>query len=410
MKSFYLETFGCTQNKSDSEAVKALLLSNGFKETTEKKAGLILINSCGVKDHTEAKILSRLKKINGKKKTVVFGCLPKISPEKIKEANEHALLLGPKPLEELREAFSLKPGRSYVEASYSPFVKIISISDGCLGNCSYCATKQARGNLKSRGIDEINSEFMQALEKGFKEFWLTSQDTGCYGFDKKTNLIKLLEALLENDGKYRIRIGMMNYNHARKMKKKLIKILSHPNVFQFLHLPLQSGSDRILSLMNRGYKVKDFLFFAKSLRKKLPLLTLSTDIIVGFPAETEKDFRETVKAVKALQPDIVNVSKFSERPGIKALKVFPKVSGPDKKNRSGMLAGLCREISLKRNKLLEHSRQEIFVSEKGKKGFVGRTFNYKHVVIPGDLRGSFAKLKIKKAFPNYLLAHGKLFN
>jgi len=398
---FFLETFGCTQNKSDSEAVKALLLSNGFKETTEKKANLILINSCGVKDHTEAKILSRLKKLNGSK-VIVFGCLPKISPGKIKEANGHALLLGPKPLKELHEIFSLKPQESYVEASSSPFVKIISISDGCLGNCSYCATKFARGNLKSKNINEINSEFMQALEKGFKEFWLTSQDTGCYGFDKKTNLIELIETLLKNEGNYRIRIGMMNYNHVKGMKKQLIKIFSSPKVFQFLHLPLQSGSNRILSLMNRGYKAKEFISFVKSLRKELPLLTLSTDIIVGFPTESEKDFQETIKAIKALEPDIVNVSKFSERPGIKALELFPKVSGPEKKNRSTLLSSLCHELSLKRNKLLEDSLQEVFFSEKGKKGFVGRTFNYKHVVTEKNMLGRRVKVKLMKAFPNYL--------
>ncbi|MDD5148199.1 MAG: tRNA (N(6)-L-threonylcarbamoyladenosine(37)-C(2))-methylthiotransferase [Candidatus ainarchaeum sp.] len=413
-KLFFIEGYGCSLNKADTEQITAYLEASGLKEAKKpESAGIIILNTCAVKEPTENKMLARaaalwktaLKK---KAKLVVFGCLPKINSAGIFGISEKIVQCGPN-LEELSKALGIKEHEfspSLKQKRSNKFVSIIPIARGCTGNCSFCATKFARGSLRSYPIEAIKQKFELETEKPC-EVWLTAQDCGCYGFDAGTSLPALLKALLKSRNKFRIRIGMMNPHHALKIAGELLPLFSDKRLYRFFHIPLQSGSDKILKKMNRPYSRKQFFSLVKKIRKALPDAAISTDIIVGFPSETERDFEETIKAVKSLKPDIVNISRFGARPGTPAARMRLQLDGREKKKRSRILSGLQKKIALKKNISLIGTKQEIFVSERGKKGnFVGRAVSYKPVVIEKDLLGKFVKITVSGAFSGFVF--GKL--
>ncbi len=408
-KKVYIETYGCAFNKSDSEILLGFLKQHNFSPAPLKKAHYIIINSCAVKEPTEKRMLWRIKQLYeaakaNKQKLIVYGCLPKINANAIGEISQDIIQIGPN-LQEIADYFRLPPEQNELgipEQRNNKFISIIPICKGCLQNCAYCCTKFARGALKSQGIGAINARFRSAI-KHTKEIWLTAQDTAAYGADIKTDLAELLKTLLRNDETYRIRIGMMNPQHLIKIYDDFIAQFANPHIYKFLHIPLQSGSDRILKLMGRGYSANDFVKLAKKLKKKFPELALSTDIIVGFPSESEGDFRKTIEIVQKIRPDIVNISKFGARPGTRAKEMKQQVPSAIIKQRSALLSGICRKIALEKNEEMIGRKVRVLVSEKGSKsGFIGRTENYKPVLLHKNLLGEFAKAKITGAKLNYL--------
>ena len=394
---------------SEAEMVKGHALKHGFELTSEEDADFILVNACAVKEQTELKMLNRIKKLfelaekNGSK-LVIFGCLSKVSPDLIKKISSEIIITGIS-LEELseilkieEEPFSMKinPVRN------NPYITIVPIESGCTSFCTFCATKIARGNLKSQPIEILKKGFESSLKKT-KEFWLTGQDTGAYGLDINSSLPELLEKLLKVKGDYRIRIGMMNPQHLKRIYSKLIPLFEDERVYKFLHIPIQSGSNRILKLMNRGYASEDYVLLIEKLRKDIPNITIATDVIVGFPSETEKEFEETVKILKKTTPEFVNISRFGARPGTKAAEMPNQIHGRDKKERSRKITDLCQEISFKRNKPLLGLEEVAFFAEKGyKKGFIGHLANYRPVVIKENVLGEFKQVKVTKVHGFYL--------
>ncbi len=408
-KTIYLETYGCAFNRSDSEILLGFLKQHNFSFAPPDKAEYIIINSCAVKEPTEKRMLWRigeLQKLAEKSgaKLIVYGCLPKINSNAIGEISEKIIQMGPD-LQELADYFHLPPEQNELEINEeraNKFISIIPICKGCLQNCTYCCTKFARGALKSSSIEAINARFRSAI-KQTPEVWLTAQDTAAYGADIKTDLAELLEALLQNKGTYRIRIGMMNPQHLLKIYDEFVEQFADPHTYKFLHIPLQSGSDRILKQMGRGYRANDFAELAKKLKKKFPELSLSTDIIVGFPSETEQDFKKTIGIIEKIRPDIVNISKFGARPGTKAKEMKLQVPGAVINRRSALLSKICREIGLEKNSEMIGKKVRVLVSGKGSKsGFIGRTENYKPVLLHKNLLGKFVNVKITGAKQNYL--------
>ena len=408
-KKVFIEGYGCSLNKAETEQITGFLESSGFQIVSKpEKAGTIIINTCAVKEPTENRMLARIKhmkKISKKNsRLIVFGCLPKISPQKISEISNDIVKIGPL-LEELAKELGIKEtafSPSVKQRHSSKFVSIIPIARGCLGNCSFCATKNARGSLKSYSPEELKKRFFRET-KSPKEIWLTAQDTACYGLDIGTSLPELIREFLKSRKKFRIRIGMMNPHHALSMLEDFLPLFEDRRMYRFFHIPLQSGSDSILKKMNRPYSKKDFFLLVKKIRKKLPGAVISTDIIVGFPGETEKDFHETLEAVKKISPDIINISRFGARPNTAAEKMPLQLHGRAKKARSRILSEIQKKISLEKNKSLIGSVQEIFVSEKGQKGnFVGRAVSYKPIVIEKNLLGRFARARIENAFAGFL--------
>jgi MiaB-like tRNA modifying enzyme len=356
-------------------------------------------------------MLNRIKKLNALAEKngaemIVAGCLPAMNRKEILNISESIVLLGTN-LEELAEHLELK------KQSYSPcleqlasnkFVSIIPVSTGCLSACSFCGTKIARGNLKSFPVKEINERFRKELAHK-KEIWITSQDNGCYGFDIGTSIAVLLKELLSNSGKFRIRLGMANPQYLEEYFNELMQLFEDERMYRFLHLPVQSGSNRILKAMKRNYSAEYYESLVKKIRFHFPDMAFSTDVIVGFPGEKEKDFQKTVELLSRTKPDVVNISMYGQRPFTPASKMPGQLHGREKKRRSRILTKLCSTISLENNKKLAGKELKVLVTEKGSRGgFVGRANNYKPVVIEKDLRGEFVRVRVEKAFPTHLKA------
>jgi len=219
---------------------------------------------------------------------------------------------------------------------------IIQILQGCKGNCNFCITRLEKGRLYSYPKSKIIQEFKKAITKN-KVIYLTSQDNACYGLDKNhhSQLPELLNEILKIKGNYKIRIGMMNPTHTLPILKELITVYKDQKIIKFLHIPVQSGSNKVLKEMNRFHSVEDFKKIVKLFRKAIPDITISTDIIVGYPTETELDFQQTLKLLKQIKPEVLNISRFTSRPHTLAAKL-KQLSTEIKKQRSRISANLLK--------------------------------------------------------------------
>lgn len=410
---YYIEGYGCSLNKADTQAIQGMLKQNGIAKSkleSLRQGDMAVINACAVKETTEKRMLSRIEqlfKLSKKQgfKLIAFGCISKISSAKVSKISEQIIQLPPA-LEELAKALSIS------SAGFSPnsprvsegITAIIPICRGCLGECSYCAVKRARGSLKSYSITDLKEAFEKEIKAGKKEIWLTAQDCGCYGKDLGTSLPQLLKELLNVEGEYRIRVGMMNVQRVKEFLEELLNMIKDDRVFKFLHLPLQSGNNRVLQLMNRNYKVEEWLEVVEKARKKFPSITIATDIIAGFPTESEKEFKETLQALEKAKADTVNISRYGRRPFTKAL-MLKDVPSSLKKERSRIATTACDKIVFERNKLMLGKQETILTDEVGKKGgIIGRSSNYKPVVLEKAKLGEFLKVKISKAEKSFLKA------
>lgn len=424
-KKVCILTYGCSANVADSEIMAGLLQRNGFElvENVEK-SDLNIINTCTVKTPTEQRMVYKIRKLTETKKPLIIaGCMPLTSKKIIEEIDPQASMIGPHSIDKIvfvsiatlqgRKAVSIedtrKPKVCLPRARKNPVIWIIPISTGCTSDCSYCSVKLARGELFSYPSELIFKEAKQAIQEGYKELYITSQDNSCYGKDIGENLPDILNRICKIDGKFFIRVGMMNPLHIKGILNNLLLAYKNKEIFKFLHLPVQSGSGRILKLMKRGYKSKDFIEIVEKFRASLPSITLATDIIVGFPGETEEDFRMTVELIKKVKPDIVNISKFGPRPGTEAGKMR-QLDRETINRRSAFLHKLVKRISLEKNKKWMDWKGECLIDEKGTKRdtWMGRNFAYKLIVIRSsqNILGKFVNVQIIEVKSNYLI--GKL--
>ncbi|MBS3073068.1 tRNA (N(6)-L-threonylcarbamoyladenosine(37)-C(2))-methylthiotransferase [Candidatus Pacearchaeota archaeon] len=335
----FVKTYGCTFNQRDGQAIEGVLAKAGFiLVENEESADIIVVNTCGVKEVTQNKIINYIKSL--KKPTLVGGCLTKMVD--FSKLNVH--IFDTNTISQLPHQIknNLKENISNVKENHLKLpvietndIQIIPIAEGCLGNCTYCSVKFARGNLKSYTIDEIVNSIHA------KKILLTSQDNGCYGLDINTNLIELLNKILELKQDFKLRIGMMNPEHVIKMLPELIEIYKDPRVIKFIHIPVQSGSNKVLKEMNRKYTIEQFKKIVNGFRKAIPDICISTDIIVGYPTETEEDFLGTKKLLKELKLEIVNLSKFASRPKTLASQLKP-ISQEAIKERSKILTKIIK--------------------------------------------------------------------
>jgi MiaB-like tRNA modifying enzyme len=282
---------------------------------------------------------------------------------------------------------------------------IIPISSGCLGSCTYCITKVARGNLQSHGPDVLIESMKKVLSDGFKEIRLTSQDTAAYGADIESSLADLLKMIGALKGDFRVRVGMMNPENVKPILSTLIDAFSDPRIYKFLHLPLQSGNETILKEMGRGYTVSDFLYVVDEFRRAFPSITLSTDVIVGFPGESDSDFKDTVDLIRILHPNILNITRFSPRPQTLAKDMENKIPSRIAKERSRELTRIHFDISKDINSTLVGNRERILVTERGKPGsMMGRTDSYLPVVVKENISlCQFVDVEITESKDTYLI-------
>jgi MiaB-like tRNA modifying enzyme len=409
---FYIETYGCTANKSDASLIKGILKEKNHEIVDDvNKADSIILITCTVIGTTEQKMLSRMrvfKKIG--KKIIVSGCMASIQSDLIKEILPDAKLLPPQYSYQILDVINNKT--SFIEKYktlfpkyYEEIIAPISIAEGCLFSCSYCITSSARGKLKSYPEEEIGQDICHTLAQGCKEIQLTAQDTSSYGLDIRSNLGKLLNYVCKIKGDYKIRVGMMNPYTAMKNIDSIIKGYDDFKIYKFLHLPVQSGDNDILKKMNRKYTVEDFLEILEKFRLKYSNITISTDVIVGFPTETDEQFNRTIDLLKNVKPDITNITRFSARPYTEAKSMKGRIKTEIVKQRSKILTDLCKKISKKNNIKNIGKKYNTLITEIGKnKTFVGRTDFYKPVVIKEKVKiGDFVRVKIIDATSTYLV-------
>src|ERR671914_781663 len=394
----WIEAYGCSASMADSEMISGLLKEAGYEIATKKSEGALnLIVTCSVKDTTEHRMLSRIRTMTKSgKPLIVAGCLPKADRAKVESVNSSASILGPNSIDKAPDAVRLAlSGGRLVALRDSPLdkvniprvrlnsaVSIVEIASGCMSKCTFCQTKIAKGWLRSYRIGDIVRQIKSDIKSGCKEVWLSSTDNGCYGRDIDTDLVELLKACCSVEGSFKIRVGMMNPMYLPAILDRMVDLFcENDRLFKFLHIPVQSGSDRVLKKMKRGHTTKIFMDAVEAFRAKIPEMTISTDIIVGFPSETEDDFKETIDLVERSQPDIVNISRYAARPGTEAYEwKGMRVNSQVSKERSEYLHALTRRVTKKRNSLWQDWQGEIVIDEIGKVR-QGRNYAYKPVVI-----------------------------
>ncbi|KKN27879.1 hypothetical protein LCGC14_0860030 [marine sediment metagenome] len=422
--SFYIETYGCTSNKADSYIISNVLTESNYTYSTLENAQFIIINTCAVKEQTENKIKARLKIFhdrfhnNTDKHVIIAGCLPHIAPDyinvirniipsfsaiidlnnildlpeifkEIKSSKQNLIYLSEKPMDKAKYYINYQPGK---------ITGIIPISEGCLGSCTYCCVKNARGKLICYKPQDIIQNIKHQLEQGIKQIYLTSQDCSTYEFNGAV-LVDLVKEIVNLDYKFFLRIGMINPSFLLENIDQLISIFNLDKVYQFLHIPIQSGSNKILKKMQRKYVISDIIDNLELLRKDLPNLTISTDIICGFPSETEYNFYKTINFIKWMKPEILNISKFTPRPGTLAKKMA-QLESKIIKERSQRLSRVFRNSLKRMNDRWENWEGELLILHGGteKNQVFGRNSAYKNVFInnyDGEF-GRFIKVKIEK--------------
>ncbi|MBD3247403.1 tRNA (N(6)-L-threonylcarbamoyladenosine(37)-C(2))-methylthiotransferase [Candidatus Pacearchaeota archaeon] len=428
----YFETYGCTANLNSSEIMKGLVKQAGLEITNNIEiADLIIINSCIVKGSTQEKIRRRVSDLLKKGKRVVLtGCMPRLNKKKFLK-KENLFLLDTKRATDIIRLIQdivngncnsscdkyLKPNDEIKAAlpkiSSEKQIGITQISEGCLGDCTYCVVRLAKGKLFSYPKEKILKSIKRDVEAGCNEIWITSQDNAAYGNDisnkdgkKKYLLPELLENILKIKGRFFVRLGMMNPNNVLKILPELIELYKNPKMFKFLHIPIQSGSNKILKEMNRKYKIKDVLKIIKEFKREIPEIVISTDIIVGYPGETQEDFLKTLNVVSKIKPEILNRSNFSSRSGTPAADLKP-IKPRIMKKRSNQLMKLHLQICKELQKPWIGKEIKVLVDKKGfENTWLARTSSYKLVAVHSkeNLLGKRINVKVKGSSPHYLLA------
>ena len=401
MEKVLIETYGCTLNHADSDMIegilskKEILVERGRYGPGLKNAyDFVIINTCTVKKATEQKIIERLKSLNNLgERLVVTGCMASANPDLIENAVPSASIISTGNTSKIFDALtSIKEsgrihynGNSHTDKSinipdFGSTIARIPISEGCLSSCSFCETKFARGPLNSFSEKLILKAIELNVKKGSKEIELTSQDIGAYGADRNTDIAELLERASETEGNFMIRVGMLNPEHLNKYLDRLLNAYKSEKVYKFIHLPVQSGSDRILQAMGRRYTVKDFEEYIKIIRSKFPEMCIATDVIVGYPGETIQDFKATCELLDRLQITITNISKFGTRPHANASKLR-QIKGDVIKARSLSISRAVKKMQHKNFSSYMDKNVKVLLTESSSKSITGRTASYIPVAV-----------------------------
>jgi len=406
----YIETYGCALNRGDS-AIMATVLSERGHEITDNlnEAEVVIINTCAVRLETEERMKQRIRELRRTgKRLVVAGCLAGALPATVSALAPEASILGPQAVERIAEVVESPERQVILEGTKAVKVPrmlegkifIVPIADGCAGECSFCITKLARRKLRSYPMREIVEAVKEAVAKGAVEVELTAQDTAAYGLDLggKVRLPDLVEKVAEIEGNFMVRVGMMTPEQAMSIVDGLVEALNMEKVYKFVHLPVQSGSDKVLKLMNRKYTIDEYKRLVKELRSKVPGLSVATDIIVGHPGEDEEDFQQTLDLMKELRFERIHLAMYSIRPNTVSAGL-PQVPDSVKKERMKTAMGLYESIAYDIHSEYVGKTVEVLTTELGRKGSViGRLRNYIPVVVKNESSlGNWVKVVIEEA-------------
>jgi len=394
MAKIWVEAYGCSASFADSEMISGLIVNGGHTlAANSSESDLNLIVTCSVKDATANKMIYRIKQLKSKP-LVVAGCLPKAEKTTVEKFSDNASMLGPNSLgKTLLVIESTLKGKKAIaledtdlskvglpKIRLNPIVGIVEIATGCMSECTFCQTKLSKGDLRSFRIGDIVRQVNIEVEDGCKEVWLSSTDNGCYGFDIGADLSILVNAVSDISRDFKIRVGMMNPMYMPRICDGLLESFENDKVYKFLHIPVQSGNDKVLNDMKRGHTSKTFRDTVKKFRNKFPNFTISTDVIVGFPSETKADFEDTIQLLEETRPDVVNLSKYSQRPGTEAA-TWKQIDVSEVRRRSKQIYDLSRKISHENNLKWIGWTGNVLFNEKIEDGIRGRNFAYKPIFV-----------------------------
>ncbi|MFH1508792.1 MAG: tRNA (N6-isopentenyl adenosine(37)-C2)-methylthiotransferase MiaB [bacterium] len=422
-KQYYLFTLGCQMNESDAERISSLLEQIGYSKTTsEKEAGIIVVIACSVRQKAVDRIVGKSRNWQKRRRrreliTILSGCV--LPTDKVKMKSNFDIILDikdipslPTSLSKLTDTFDdINPDSDYFKIfpKYkSSFQAYLPIMTGCDQFCTYCAVPFTRGREVSRPASEILAEFEDLVKKGYKEITLLGQTIDKYENPDKNssleNLADLFKACTKFSGDYWIRFFT---SHPNYFSDELIDIIAtEPKIGNFVHLPVQAGNNNVLHRMNRRYTIEHYLEIVKILKKQIPNLNLSTDLIVGFSGETKKEFEDSLKLFNNVKFDMAYTAMYSPRPGTASAKVFPDdVSKEEKKRRELELTKVLKKHAFEINKSYVGKEFKVLVEmAKHKNGQVllqGKTQNFKSIQFEGfpKLVGSWQNILVTKALP-----------
>jgi tRNA-2-methylthio-N6-dimethylallyladenosine synthase len=422
-KRIYIETYGCQMNLADSEIVLGIMKKHGYSLTDDiSKADVILVNTCSVREHAEQRVIGRLSSFLRYKKRKpdlvigVLGCMAeRLKKRLIEEENLADIVVGPDEYRKLpqlvSDAFAGHKGIAVKLSKVETYDDItplrtegisawITVMRGCDKFCTFCVVPFTRGRERSRPLDSIVKEVEMLSSQGYREVTLLGQNVNSYR-DGNYDFADLLSAVARVDRNMRIRFTT---SHPKDMSDKLIQtIAEHPNICNYIHLPVQSGSDRILELMNRTYDRKHYLELVRKIRETIPGVSLSTDIIAGFPTETEEDHKMTLSLLEEVRFDGAFMFKYSPREGTKAYAMGDDVPDEVKVRRLTEIIELQQKISYEINQELIGKEVEVLVEGESKRSseqWMGRTDTNKVVIFPkleGVKPGDYVIVRINKA-------------
>jgi tRNA-2-methylthio-N6-dimethylallyladenosine synthase len=431
MSKLHLITYGCQMNEYDSERVAGLLKRESYELTTRPEdADVILLNTCSIREKAEDKVFSQLGALRrlkqGRPDLVigVMGCMAQLQKGRIQERAPYVdLVFGSPAIARVADlvARARQGGGPVLETGEEALVKItarpeggqrlkafVTVMEGCEKFCTFCVVPTTRGRERSHPPDVVLEEIRGLAAAGCREATLLGQTVNAYGRDLNppTDLAELLERVNDIDGIERIRFTTSNpYNLTSRLIRAIREV---PKVCEYLHLPLQSGSDRVLERMNRGYTRARYRELIAELTETVPDLALSTDLIVGFPGETEEDFQQTLEMVEQVGFDNVFVFRYSRRPGTPAAEMPDQVSAEVKADRNARLLEVTARVAAERSRRLEGQTLPVLVdgvSRKNPREAAGRTRCNRVVNFDAggrDLLGLVVPVRIVRALPHSL--------
>jgi MiaB/RimO family radical SAM methylthiotransferase len=425
MNSFHILTFGCTFNQADSEKISTILQKNNMIQVDEKIADLLIINTCAVKQTTELKLLHLInEKIKSypQKKFIICGCLPQID-EKIKEMliqklDSKGVIVHPHEILHIFEKVqsigittkieNLNRNRNKTcminKICFNKSIGIVQISEGCNNKCAYCCTRNARGSLYCFNNQEILKQIEFFLQNGIQEIFLTSQDLGNYQYNGLL-LHDLIKDILEIPKDFKLRLGMFNPNYIIQYNKKLLDLFSDNRLYRFIHVPIQSGSKSILNMMNRPIDIDKFIVELQKYREFDPYFTIATDIITGFPSESDEDHQLTISLLNRIQFDVTNISKYTNRPNTTA-KLMKQVPSDIIKFRSNEITEVVEKIVNARLNKWIGVDCDVFFNEFHPNSFypyMGRNLYYKPILSKNAELGKSKKMRISNILNHSLV-------
>jgi threonylcarbamoyladenosine tRNA methylthiotransferase CDKAL1 len=389
MARYHIETYGCTSNRGESRQIERALRDGGHRPVdSPEEADVAILNTCTVVEKTEHNMLRRAAELDEETPAdlVITGCMALAQGEQFREAGIDADVLH----------WDDVPGHVRNGECPTPapdtgpivdgVVGILPIARGCMSDCSYCITKRATGRIDSPPVEENVRKARALVHAGATELRITGQDTGVYGWDEgERRLHVLLERICEEiDGEFRVRVGMANPKGVHGIREELAAVFAEQeNLYNFLHIPVQSGSNDVLADMRRQHTVSEFVEVVETFDRHLAEWTLSTDFVVGFPTETDRDHQQSLALLRETRPEKINVTRFSKRPGTDAADM-KGLGGQTKKDRSSEMTEVKMAVVGEAHESMVGTEREVLVVEDGTDdSLVGYDRAYRQVAIPG---------------------------